>query len=532
MKTILLLFTVLMLLAPAIPVSATASRGLELIATPAQIDTGEPIPDRAVEEWLNTEWLEPIMTEPETKIPSESNSHSKKVPKNPKSTNLSLAEDVSETEMMALASSMSLDDKKWPWGSGRDDMPALPTAPMMEGTWWQKRSYSTQSFRIQIEDVPDNLYIWAWIERDQDSYTRTLTFRFDGNIVNQRYIGKSGFKSCVQVPSSMIGPGSDHLVEISINFCGWKLHQWKLRYVWVGLGSSSGAGSQTPPMDTFSRPYFMEQIVPRSGTLTRTLEYDVVVGDNSELRIEMVNEDDTTLRAYIVYLENDQGTFDFKGICYAPGAYTVNLGSASSDGITRTLKLEFFSLPDMDYPKRITKLGVTYLKWNIEVDYMSESWTSYQISSRLDQMVEHYRIYANSRPSYWIDDTLTYEEWTYPDDHFVYYHFQFDHFLDSDWEYSIWVDRLSSGFPWYIEAAGWHYTEWWVDYGIAISGYYKSSCYYTPWHEYGHHIGIAVVGGIPPQEIYCTMDHCVMSNETYWQTGIYCHYHWWLRTPW
>jgi hypothetical protein len=263
--------------------------------------------------FLNTQWAELLTPEQASLIEDESMNEIYSEPDLRTSTTLiqdsdSLNETNSDSQVSLSEDSAnkgtaidSLDDSGWPWQPWpwiRDDFPALTPAPAMEGRWWSKRSYSSLSFDIQIDTpITDELYIWAWIIRDQDLYARYLTFWFDNNQVQQYVIGASGFKSSVHVPASLINPGlTRHRVEISINYCGYVDRGWKLLYTWVGKGTGPNGYQQTPPLDIDGNPYSMTELTPRTGQTHCVMEFDVLAGEYTLLNIQTENVADSTSR--------------------------------------------------------------------------------------------------------------------------------------------------------------------------------------------------------------------------------------------
>ncbi len=420
------------------------------------------------------------------------------------------------------ASTKSLDDSGWPWQpllSTRDDFPALPTAPVMEGRWWPKKSYSTLSFDIEIDTpITDNLYIWAWIVRDQDSYSRFLTFWFDNNFVQQSVITSLGFKTSVYVPASKIDNSlTRHRVEISINYCGYVDQGWKLLYGWVGNGTGPNGDQQTPPMDSNGFPYPMNELTPRTGQTHCVMEFDVLAGEYTLLNIQTENVADTTRRSVYVYFENSGGTYSFKGWISCPGSYQVYLGE-HTDNVHRKLKLVFRYMPDIDYAKRIKQLCVTHVGWNLEVDYMLNTPIT-TLASQITSMNAYYKTHSYHYVTYTTSQDLPVDSETTLSEHYSYYLDYFDHIGQAKWEYVIYVESLDPDYAGYLYAL--HiYGIRIYNYGIAINA---DHCHmnYVIWHEYGHHIYISVPFWGP--EDYCDTPECIMSTSA--GEGWYCFYH-------
>lgn len=530
----LIISTSLMVLSPI----ELASAGVSFSLPDSTIPSNSLNLDSSAEVFLNTKWAEPLTPEQVNIIESESMDDLYSEPDSHACTILSQVSDSSnETDFRSQTYSSdevaieditteSLEDSGWPWQPWpwiRDDFPALTPAPSMEGRWWSKRSYSTLSFDIQIDTpIEDELYIWAWIIRDQDSYSRYLTFWFDNNLVQQYIIGSAGFKSSVHVPSSMINTGlTRHRVELSINYCGYVDRAWKLLYGWVGEGAGANGYQQTPPLDNNGNPYSMSEMTPRTGQTHCVMEFDVLAGEYTLLNIQTENIADSTSRTIKVYFENSGGTYDYKGMLTSPGSYQVYLGE-HTDNVHRKLKLEFRYMPDIDYAKRITQLCVTHIGSKFEIDYMPNTQVNILVS-QIGQMNAYYKTHSYHYVTYTTSDDLPYDIATTLSEHETYWNTYFDYKNQAKWEYVIYVPNLLHDGKYY---SGWHHAPpiRIYDYGIAVANSYN----YMPhviWHEYGHHIYIScdLLG-----ENYCSNPGCVMTQgvSTY---GRYCFYHFWQR---
>lgn len=518
------------------------STGLFFALPDSTTSSNSPDLDPSAELFLNTQWAEPLTTEQAAVIEYKSMSDLYSEPDSYGFSTLDQESDdfnstgcapqIYASDELAVedATIESLDESGWPWQpwlSVRNDFPALPPAPAMEGRWWPKKSYSTLSFDIQI-DIPisGELYIWAWIIRDQDSYSRYLTFRFDNNFVQQYIIGWLGFKSSVHVPASMINTGlTRHRVEISINYCGYVDRGWKLLYGWVGNGTGPNGDQQTPPMDTSGNLYSMTELTPRTGQTHCVMEFDVLAGEYTLLNIQTENVADSTSRTIYVYFENSGGTYDWKAMISSPGSYQVYLGE-HTDNVHRKLKLEFRYLPDIDYAKRIKQLCVTHVGWKLEIDYMPSAPISLLVY-QTDQMNAYYKTHSYHYVTYTTSQDLSEDYETTQLEHSTYFSSYFNHWGQAKWEYVIYVNDLVDNVG--KHGAGWHYAPQLLgirtaDYGIGIAdNYFYMS--YVIWHEYGHHIYISC----PPvgPEVYCSNPGCVMNGTD--PDGWYCFYHFWER---
>ncbi|MGV9169936.1 MAG: hypothetical protein ACOC38_08380 [Promethearchaeia archaeon] len=96
-------------------------------------------------------------------------------------------------------------------------------SPAKDAHWFIKKSYSVLAFELVNPSWAD-IHLYLDVERDQDIYSRYLSFYLDGSLTHQYVIGSGGFHGAVVF--SYASPGH-HKVEIAINYCGWKDHQWK-----------------------------------------------------------------------------------------------------------------------------------------------------------------------------------------------------------------------------------------------------------------------------------------------------------------
>lgn len=498
--------------------------------------------DPSAELFLNTQWAEPLTAEQARVIEYNSMNNLYSEPESRTYTTLDQVFDCpngtdcksqtypDDDQVTEDVTFESLVESGWPWQpwpSVRDDFPALPTAPVMEGRWWPKVGYSTLVFDIQIDTpITDELYIWVWIVCDQDEYSRILTLKFDGNQIGQYLLTPlTGIKTCKHIPSKYIDTGlTKHKVEMMINWCGWKDHQWKLLYGWVGNGDGPNGDQQTPPLDSNGFPYPMNELTPRTGQTHCVMEFDVLAGEYTLLNIQTENVEDTTSRTVYVYFENSAGTYEWKAMISSPGSYQVWLGE-HPDNVHRKLKLEFRYMPDIDYAKRIKQLCVTHIGWKLEIDYMPNTPIT-TLTSQVTLMNAYYKTHSYHYVTYTTSQDIPEDSVTTLAEHDSYYSNYFDHAGQAKWEYVIYVESLDP------LAAGWHYAFHFYgiriwDRGIAINDDYWYLSYVI-WHEYGHHIfiSIPIVGG----EVYCSNPGCVMSTSG--GSGWYCFYHFWQRqTP-
>ena len=484
--------------------------------------------------FMSTDWKEPLSAEENQRIEEESKYHlfsSSEIHQFPQN---NVGIDLNETSRESVdaesdtggVGTRSLDGRYWPWSypsnppfSFRIDFPALPLAPIMEGRWWPKKSYSTLAFDIEADDFDGELYIWAWISRDMDTYSRFLTFWFDNNYVDQFIIGAGGFKSGVHVPQDKINSGySRHRVEISINYCGYVDHGWKLNYAWVGNGTGGLGTQQTPLLNPDDYPNDFTELTPRTGQTHCVMEYDVLAGESTTLNIETQNVADPYRRSIYVYFEKADGTYEWKAFISTGSGYQIYLGE-HPDNCHRKLKLVFRYMPDIDYAKRITQLGVHHIGWNLEVDYMPYTPIS-TLLGQIDYMNAYYKMHAYHRVAYTASQDLP-DDWsTTESEHIGYWNTYFNHKGESKWEYTIYVENLDpAAAGWYISYRFYGYR--YLSYGIAISSAYHNYDHVI-WHEYGHFIYISYDW---PIEIYCPNPGCVMTDQG-GHPSWYCFFHW------
>jgi len=101
-------------------------------------------------------------------------------------------------------------------------------SPARDAHWFIKKSYSVLAFEF-INPSLSEVHLYIDVERDQDIYSRYLTFYLDGSLTHQYVIGSGGFHGAVVFYNVFEGP---HKVEVAVNYCGWKEHQWKVTYIW------------------------------------------------------------------------------------------------------------------------------------------------------------------------------------------------------------------------------------------------------------------------------------------------------------
>jgi hypothetical protein len=474
-----------------------------------------------VTKFLETKWNDPLTVEERAQLLNESGKHVWSDPASDPTIPMSADLNVTgqqEAQMMGGSQNWPV-WSEWPWQDSthqRKDFSSLPRAPNMEGHYWLKKSYSTLSFDIPIDEpIGGEVYIWIWLVRGYDLYNRYLTVWFDHHEVSRFIIGIHGFKGYVHVPSSMIEDYDRHMVELSISYGGHIEQGWRLEYCWVGIGLDPHGYNQKPPLDLGHypyHPYSFTELVPRSGLTDISVEYRVLCGPESILNIETENVDDPYYRLVDVYVEGI-----YKSSIISPGPYYVDLDDYSRHQ-SRTLKLVFRNMPDIDYPKRIVQLAVHHLGWTFEIDRMPDIDTN-TVADRIQAMNAWFEIHSYHRVDHYFSGVLADDYRTETTEHRNYWTYYYEHKFWSYWEYVVWVNRLWDG----TYAGGWHLESIFFDYGIGVSWVHGGPK--VIWHEYGHHINVIELN---PGEVYCSNLKCVMSTNH--NALYYCWYHWHLRT--
>lgn len=483
-----------------------------------------------VKKFLETDWQAPLTDEMRDELLDESSKYIWSEPMFGENIEYKDMNLTSESSAVEGTDAITLGDQNWPvwsvwpWQDDshlRKDFSALPVAPNMNGHYLLKKSYSTLTFDILFtKPTSGNVYIWIWLVRDQDTYTRTLTVKFDGSQFagSQFVVGASGFKGALLVPSSIISPGYvRHTIDISINFGGYKDRGWRLEFCWMGLGNNANGYEQTPPQETTS-PYYtqdLEELVPQSGTTDVVVEYKVICGTNTKLNIETENVNDAYSRVVDIYIDNVK-----KGTISSPGAYELTLGEYAPGSQQCILKFVFKNMPDIYKSKRITQLAVHRIGFNLEIDTM-EGCSQATLITRMNAMNAWLVLHGYHRITYYFSGILGFAEETTPADHRGCWFWFYEHKFISFWEYVIYVNKLIYDGEY---DAGWHFADFLFDYGIGISEIDSKTT--TIWHEYGHHIGIYEENQ-QGKENYCWNSRCVMSTSGAYY---YCWFHWHLRS--
>ena len=432
----------------------------------------------------------------------------------------------SENEERMEGTYYSMQDPDWPYSD--NTFGAEKLAPTMEGRWFPKLGYSSLTFEFTIDsEATYDAYIWAWIVRDQDTYNRYLTFYFDDHQASRVIIGSSGFKGNVWVPGGYIDSGTTHTVTLTINYGGYKDRGWKLLYIGVGNYTN---GKYRPFTNYKFDPYSLNELTPATGQSDSIMEYDVIVGESTNLELTMTKRDDSSARSVYVYFETSLGYYSLMRIFSvgsSPVSISQSLGTYTDDS-HRKLKLVILGVGNINKAKMITRLSVTHVGWHLEVDYMScsDCWDEDTIRGHLDAMNdEWYDVYSYHRVYYQIDDVVIHYSQTTVSDHQTLYTIYFDHKLQYGWQWVLCAHDLIAGvWPLISHPAGW-FVAWPppLNFGIGLSGYDIYESYeYVIRHEFGHNLGIS--RNIP--EAYCTNPYCIMSPNG---GSYYCQYHWLQR---
>lgn len=409
-------------------------------------------------------------------------------------------------------------DKDWPWdGSNGEQFAAETLAPTMECRWWPKLYYSSLFFDMSYHSLNalNDVFLYVWIQRDQDTAQRSFKFYFDGYSI-ATYSITSSYKGSVGVPNSKISSGDLHTIRIEGQGLSGVDRGWKLLYIGIGRNTNP-----PQPLQLNYVPVPLNEYTPYTASTDCAMEYSVVAGESTLLEITTANANDPTTRSIDVYIQDYYGSYIWKKTISTGSLQTADLGSWT-DNTIRKMKLVFKNVGTIENAKKITRLSVTYIGCKIEVDYMSQCWsTSTEITPILNSLNDYLKTHAAHRIYWEFSEILTYKQTVTTSDHWDYFYTKFNHVLQNKWEYTIWVDRLDVGGS---PAAGNHLWYWFLytvwDCGIALSHYYGGANPITFMHEYGHHLGFE----------HCSSYFCVMNSIP--AKNYYSHKHWSLRNRW
>jgi hypothetical protein len=382
---------------------------------------------------------------------------------------------------------------------GDDDAPVTPLTPAKEGHWFPKMSQARLyfSFVTVATIIPVDFSIHLEIDRDQDTYARYLRVYLDGAKFYESVIGSSGFHG--DIPFSAYG--GSHAIWLEIYYGGYKEKGWKLKYFWV--------------YDAADEP------VNVNGEYTHqsyycNLRYQVKMGDNTKLSIEIVNNYDWITRWCYVYVDDA-----YKTRFTVPRAIEVSLGSYTDDSI-HELKLKIFSCSGYECGKKITQLMVHHDGVKYEMDYRYDHEPD---QATIDYIDAYFKKYSYHRVELYLGQSLTFADYITGDDFEALYWSEFDHRGQSYWHYYL--------FAHYVVDCGGFYDpvlesiciadQSWADYCFWSGKLHRWARYSVTLHEHGHMLGMThhPSGDCPcPRCAYAHYSTSVCVNPTY------CVYHW------
>ncbi len=373
--------------------------------------------------------------------------------------------------------------------------PAPIMSPTKDGNWFPKQSYSVLAFEY---NNPGFCYAEFWIDvaRDQDIYARYLTVYHDGSIILHVVVGSGGYHGAVAL--GWVG-GGNHKLEVQINYCGWKDHQWKLTYAQPFIAHFSG--EREPFYDFWE--YFPSGSNP-------TLEWKVQAGFDSyiHLQTQVVSGSQHSISIYI------------------NGALRASVESGHSDVLILqpfsadepvVVKLILSTGSEEYYGTKIKYFTISHNVVTLEIDWMGLSNGSPLLSfDQLFTMAEYVRSYyilhGYARCDWIVGDCILHNTYLSPAEFEYYRGIYYNHAGNDMYE---WVLIAEYGDGGYSDADGWHY-ETDIDYGIAIFASHCGTLNYRRMvllHEFGHHAGIVELtnsGG----EQYCSNPGCCMAYSS------------------
>ncbi|MDF1538518.1 MAG: hypothetical protein P1Q69_06415, partial [Candidatus Thorarchaeota archaeon] len=239
------------------------------------------------------------------------------------------------------------------------DYPQPPQTPAKEGHWFQKLSYSVLAFQFTYPSGFNTLDLWMDIERDQDSYSRYLTVYFDGSLAYRTTISSSGFHSSIAI--WWVSAGT-HKIEVEINYCGWKDHQWKMTYIQPFISRWPGASE---PIQDFWE-YFPDDRNP-------SLEYQVLGGRSTYVNLLVEHLGSSPSRQVQVYYKSSAtSSWVLRSTIWTGSASKIYLGYWSSI-CTIYVKLSILDSSVDYYGYKISYNSANYRAVNIEIDYMEDT---------------------------------------------------------------------------------------------------------------------------------------------------------------
>lgn len=392
--------------------------------------------------------------------------------------------------------------------------PAPIMSPTKDGNWFPKQSYSVLAFEYN-NPLLCCVNFWIDIQRDQDVYSRYLTIYQDGGLILQVVIGSGGYHGAVDLGWSLQG---NHKIEVQINYCGWKDHQWKLTYAQPFI--AHWTGEKEPIYDFWE--YFPSGYYP-------TLEWQVQAGFDSYIHLE-TNVISGSAHYIYIYINGV-----YRALVRSGGASALILQSYPDDSVV-TVKLKLSTSAEEYYGTKIKYFTISHNVVTLEIDWMGLSdGTPLVPFADLFTMTEYVRSYyilhGYARLDCIVDNWILKDAHTTPDDYKYYRSINYAHAGNSKFE---WVLIAEYGGGYYSETYGWHWKDATADWGIAIFASQCGTLNYMRMvllHEFGHHAGIIEYDNVG-EEKYCSNFGCCMSYATGSNAVAapwYCIKHWSLR---
>ncbi|MGV9103633.1 MAG: hypothetical protein ACOC3C_05925 [Candidatus Thorarchaeota archaeon] len=268
-------------------------------------------------------------------------------------------------------------------------------SPAKDAHWFIKKSYSVLAFELVNPSWAD-IHLYLDVERDQDIYSRYLSFYLDGSLTHQYVIGSGGFHGAVVF--SYASPGH-HKVEIAINYCGWKDHQWKITY--IQPFNPVLFANPVPIYDFWE--YFPHGSYP-------TLEWKVQAGFDTYIHFDtdVMSGSSYDIKLYI----NDQ----YRATIDAGGAHALILG-AYADDEPMNVKMKIMSASNTYYGTKIDYMTVSHRVVTLEIDYMVDQNQNSlvpidDIFSMASYVRSYYIMHGYARCDYLVDDEIPWDEGT------------------------------------------------------------------------------------------------------------------------
>jgi hypothetical protein len=402
--------------------------------------------------------------------------------------------------------------------------PTPVTSPAKSGHWFRKMSYSVLAFEW-TDPAGGSIIIRVDLDRDCDTYSRTLTFWLDGSVVRQVAVGSSGFHESIIIAS--VSPGA-HKFEIAVNYCGFVDHGWKLTYVWPFIYY----GLQKPPEPIMDFWEYFPGGHPEDNS--PTLDFEVRGGAYTKLYLKTENIGTSTPATIEIYQKSSSSSvWSYKTSVNTGESTEVYLGYFVENSV-RNLRLKLLAYPASYYDKRISIMAVSYRTVTLEIDCMRDSAgnrlaSNFELETMAQYLQAYYILRSYARPDYYIDtDTIAFDDSMTESEYLAAKDTHYDHagMDEYEWVFVGWKCWAwgAAGFYWGSNGIG-----IWV--GWLIWGTKTDALKNILLHEFGHHAGI-IERDLFGNEIVCSNYLCVMANYNPANTvdsPWYCIFHWSLR---